>query len=113
MATEKDGTAKGLIVGFLAGSIVGAVTALLFAPMTGRELREDLKKRGDELTGEAEEYLAQARKRAVDIINEGKKRSETLVSDARKRAESLMDDAQKIMDDARSKVSEKRTPSQS
>ncbi len=109
MANEKDGMAKGLIVGFLAGSIVGAVTALLFAPMTGRELREDIKKRGGELGNDADEYLARARKRAVDIVNEGKERSETLVSDARKRAESLMEDAQKIMSDARGKAPQSRS----
>jgi len=109
MATEKDGMAKGLIVGFLAGSIVGAVTALLFAPMTGREMREDIKKRGGELGNEADEYLARARKRAVDIVNEGKERSETLVSDARKRAETLMEDAQKIMSDARGKTPQSRS----
>ncbi len=109
MANEKDGMAKGLIVGFMAGTIVGAVTALLFAPMTGREMRDDIKKRGGELAGEADEYLARARKRAVDIVNEGKERSETLVNDARKRAETLMEDAQKIMSDARGKTPQTRS----
>ncbi len=103
MAYDNDGMAKGLIIGFLAGSVVGAVLALLYAPKTGRELRADLKQRADEFAGETEEYVARARKRATDIINDGKQRSETLVNDARKRAESLMGDAQRIMTEARGK----------
>ena len=39
MAQESDGMAKGLIVGFIAGSIVGAAIALLYAPKAGKELR--------------------------------------------------------------------------
>lgn len=101
MAHENDGMGKGLFVGFLAGSVVGAVLALLYAPKTGEEFRADIKKRSGELAGDAEEYLERARKKAVEIVNEGKERSETLVSDARKRAESLMDDAQRIMNEAK------------
>ena len=35
--------AKGLMMGFLAGGIVGAVVALLYAPKAGRELRNDIR----------------------------------------------------------------------
>jgi len=112
MARENDGVARGLFIGFLAGSIVGAVMALLYAPKTGKEFRDDIRKRGGELADEAEEYLNHARKRATDIVNEGKQRSDVLVSDARKRAETLMDDAQKIMTEAREKVSQARSKSE-
>jgi len=104
MANDNDGMAKGLIVGFLAGSVVGAAMALLYAPMTGRELRADIKKRGEDVAVDADDYVARARKKAIDIINEGKQRSDTLIDDARKRAESLMDDAQRIMSEARTKA---------
>jgi len=43
MAHDDDGLTKGLFLGFLAGSVIGAVTALLLAPKSGRELREDIK----------------------------------------------------------------------
>lgn len=104
MAQEQDGMAKGLIVGFLAGTVVGAVLALLYAPKSGRELRRDIKEKSTELMGGAEEYLARARSKAVDIINEGKRRSENVISDARKQAESLMSDAERIIADAKGKA---------
>jgi gas vesicle protein len=40
MAAEKKG--KDLLVGAVVGTLLGAVTALLFAPKSGRELRADI-----------------------------------------------------------------------
>ena len=36
MSKENGGMAGGVFVGFVAGTIVGAVLALLYAPKTGR-----------------------------------------------------------------------------
>ncbi len=96
--------AKGLIVGFIAGSVVGAVLALLYAPKSGRELRRDIKEKSSEMLDNADEYIARERTKAVDIMNEGKRKSENVVSDARKQAETLMSDAERIITDARGKA---------
>jgi gas vesicle protein len=40
---EENKMAKGLMMGFFVGGIVGAVVALLYAPKSGRELRSDIK----------------------------------------------------------------------
>lgn len=103
MPNENDGMAKGLTIGFIAGSVVGAVLALLYAPKSGKELRRDIKVKSSEMLDNAEEYLARARNEAVDIMNEGKRRSENVISDARKQAETLMSDAERIIADAREK----------
>lgn len=103
MANENEGMAKGLIMGFLAGTVVGAVLGLLYAPKPGKELRADIKRKTDEFVGDAEEYIAKAKKRAGDLISEGRQKAENLVSDARKRAESLMEDAERILTDVRTK----------
>ncbi len=104
MAHENDGMAKGLLIGFVAGSLVGAVVALLYAPKSGKELRRDIRDKSGKLIDDAEEYLARARSKAVEIINEGKKRSENVISDARKQAETLLGDAERILSDAKGKV---------
>ena len=36
---DNSGLGKGLFVGFIAGGVVGAVLALLYAPKSGSELR--------------------------------------------------------------------------
>ncbi len=61
--------------------------ALLYAPKSGKELREDIKHKTDEYMDDAEKFIADAKVKAKDVINEGKKRSEKLVSDAKAKSE--------------------------
>jgi gas vesicle protein len=104
MTQENDGMAKGLIMGFIAGSIVGAAIALLYAPKSGREFRSDLKEKAGDLMDDAQEYMDRAKSKAVEIVNEGKKRANTLVDDARKKADSILTDADRVINSARSKT---------
>jgi gas vesicle protein len=105
MAQEQDGMAKGLIVGFIAGSIVGAAIALLYAPKPGQELRADIKEKAGDLIDDAQVFIDKARSNASDIINDGKRKAETLVDDARRQADSILGDADRIISGAKSKDS--------
>lgn len=82
MSTRKD--SKGFLLGALAGGIIGSVTALLFAPKPGKELRQDIsagaQKVGDttvraanvvgETTGRiAKEIGGQASNFACNVVN--------------------------------------------
>lgn len=53
------------VAGFVTSALVGAGTALLLAPLSGKETRARLRERGRELTGKAEETYAQARERVT------------------------------------------------
>ena len=101
MAQENDGMAKGLIIGFVAGSIAGAAIALLYAPKPGKELRADIREKAGDLVDDAQEYVERAKTKAVEVINEGKRKASTLVDDARRQADSLLGDANRIMSGAR------------
>lgn len=102
MDDEKKTSWESFLKGFVAGGLIGAGLALLFAPKSGRELREDIKKKSVELTKdvdllysdvkektaewwqarmkqaeqlkeEAEQKLQEAKAKAAEIIEEGKK----------------------------------------
>lgn len=102
MEDEKKTSWESFLKGFVAGGLIGAGLALLFAPKSGRELREDIKKKSVELTKdvdllysdvkektaewwqarmkqaeqlkeEAEQKLQEAKAKAAEIIEEGKK----------------------------------------
>ncbi len=106
MADEQDdGMAKGVIVGFIAGSLVGAVLALLYAPKAGRELRAELKDRAGDIVDDAQVYMNKARAKATEIISDSREKSNELVSNARRKADSIMGEAERILADARSKQS--------
>lgn len=71
---SRDNLGKGILIGFLTGSVVGSIIALLYAPKTGKELRGDIREKTDELMEGAEQYLSEAKEKAVDLINDGKKK---------------------------------------
>lgn len=100
---ENDRMVKGLVIGLLAGGVVGAVLALLYAPKSGKELRADLREKADELLEGADEYLEAAQRRAGQIVSEARKRSDSLVSDAKKKADTLLVDAERVLTDAKQK----------
>ena len=61
-----------LMLGIFAGGIAGAVTALLYAPKSGRMIRRDISHKTDELLGDASKYLGTVKTRASEIISDGK-----------------------------------------
>jgi gas vesicle protein len=101
---EENGIGKGLLIGFLTGAAIGSIIALLFAPKSGKELRQDIKNKSQDFIDDAEGYLASAKDKASQLINEGKKKSEKLISDAKEKVDSLLGEAEKILSDAKVKA---------
>lgn len=101
---QKDNMVKGLLVGFLAGSAIGAVLALLYAPKSGREFRADIKQRTGDLLEDAESYARSARERASEVMSDAKRRSDQLITEAQKKASTLIGDADKLLTGARQKA---------
>ena len=102
--SQDNGYVKGLFIGLLTGGAVGAIVALLYAPKSGKELRNDIKIKTDEYYDETEKFIADAKVRAKDMMNEGKKRSEQLISNAKSKSEELMKNAERIFAEAKSKT---------
>ena len=102
--SRENNIGKGLLLGFIAGGAIGAIFGMLYAPKSGKELREDLRIKSGEYLDEADRYIAQARDRAKEVINEGKQRSEKLINDAKVKSEELLKDAEKIFNDAKGKT---------
>ena len=99
---DDNKTGKGMLLfGLFIGAVVGAATALLTAPKSGRELRNDIRIKKDEYLDDTSEYLEIAKTKATDLINEGKKKSEKLISDAKEKATSLIKDANSILNQAK------------
>ncbi|MFX3618309.1 MAG: YtxH domain-containing protein [Sporolactobacillus sp.] len=61
---------KGLFIGGIIGGAVGAVTALLLAPKTGEELRQNIDLKSAVNSGVEKIKLAasQAKSKAVDLV---------------------------------------------
>lgn len=103
---QENNFGKGLMLGFLAGGAIGAAFALLYAPKSGKELREEIKIKSDDYLDDAEKYLAEAKDRAINLINDGKRKSDKLIKDAKVKSDKLMKDAEKVIHDAKKKTGE-------
>ncbi len=109
---EERTSIKGFMLGLLAGGVVGGLTALLYAPKSGKEFRKDIGKKSKEIYSDTEEYISSAKTRASEIISDGRKKAEDLISDAKLKAASIVssgkdfvaEEAGKIKDAVRSGI---------
>ena len=67
-----DTSGSDFLAGFLLGAVAGTALALLFAPQTGEQTRENLKAQSIELKGKAEEASMRAREQAQDVSARGR-----------------------------------------
>lgn len=58
------------IAGFVIGGLVGAATALLLAPQSGVETRAQIREKGIELKGRAEDIAEETRRRVEEVSAE-------------------------------------------
>jgi gas vesicle protein len=71
MADDR-GSAAGVLLAFLSGAALGAVAALLLAPQTGRESREQLRGYARRAEDNLREIAGQAGERFEEVVDQGK-----------------------------------------
>jgi gas vesicle protein len=71
MADER-GSAAEVLLAFLSGAALGAVAALLLAPQTGRESREQLRGYARRAEDNLRELAGQAGERFEEVVDQGK-----------------------------------------
>ena len=69
---EKCGNVGTVLLSFVAGAAVGAGIALLYAPKTGRELRESIRDLTDDAVDKIKEYTKEAQEKVKSSLEEGK-----------------------------------------
>jgi len=80
--------------GVLFGGVVGAVVALLYAPKTGQEMRDEIRERSLEMRDDAEAKLELAQRKAEALLEETRKQLEKLREEAETAATEVVDKAE-------------------
>jgi len=75
METNKDNIGY-LWKGLVFGAFLGALAGFLFAPKSGKELRSDIKEKGDKVLGETKRLYSDTRAKARQIFPVGKEMRE-------------------------------------
>lgn len=96
--------AKGFLLGALVGGAVGAITALLFAPKPGKELRDELSYRSKDLLEKGQNLFAGQEESHPGVQNDGKTQADAVVRTAREKADDLLQNAEQMLRDAKSKA---------
>lgn len=70
---DNDGlSASTVLVSFLAGAALGAGLALLYAPKSGKETREQISDLADDAVDKIKEYTREAQEKIKTVLEEGK-----------------------------------------
>lgn len=83
MANKDEHTSRKLAIGAALAGAVGYVTGILTAPKSGRETREDIADKADDIKESAEEQLQIAHDELNELIQTAKNKSVALGSKAR------------------------------
>jgi gas vesicle protein len=76
MSEERGVCAGTVLVSFVAGAAIGAVLALLYAPKSGQEMRENIADLTEDAVDKIKEYAKEAQEKIKTAIEDGK---ETIV----------------------------------
>ena len=110
--------------GFLIGSFFGALAGLLFAPKSGKELRSELKEKGEqafddakqlysEAWGKAKVVLEEARLKAREVLNDAEEKAYGIIKEAKKEVGRMKDAMQAGMEATEQESSEKEDKTES
>lgn len=75
--TSEKNVALNFLAGMGVGALVGAVTALLLAPKSGKETRDDIKVAADDLKKKAEKAMHELSESGDDLVKKSKEILET------------------------------------
>lgn len=95
--SNQDSNYKPFLIGTLIGGAIGAITALLLAPKSGRELRRDIVDTSNDIYDKASDYV-------TNSIQEGRTKAQNIVNAARRQADTIIESATEYFDDAKNKV---------
>lgn len=73
---------SGMGMAFMMGAAIGAISGLLFAPKSGREMRDDIKHKTDDMNSKAHDHIEKARSKAHQVTDKMKKKTDNSVDRA-------------------------------
>ena len=89
---EQEKTKVHFFKGLLVGGTLGALAGILFAPKSGKELRSDIKKKGDKILKDGREIYDDAGTKAKEIFGEVKHQAKALKREAEDAGEKIADE---------------------
>lgn len=99
-------SAKPVVTGLLIGGAIGAVTALLFAPRSGEEIRDDIRNKAMEYRERLDDTVSQAKSKANELTDRAKDKADELRHRGKEVADEQLERASHAAQTGRKKVQE-------
>ena len=96
----------GFLLGAFIGSVAAATTALLFAPKSGKELREDLAVKADELKEQLSDYVDISIEKGVELSEAALNATEDIRVNLKDSASQFKDTVKKSATNLKEEVSQ-------
>jgi gas vesicle protein len=97
------------LAGFVIGGLVGAATALILAPQSGEEIRNQIASKSRELRESGEQRVREYRQMADSYTQDYRDRAGKVITDTRGRVEEIggyvQDQARIVLDSGKDRVS--------
>ncbi|MFD0870099.1 Gas vesicle protein [Chlamydia abortus] len=106
MSNKMNG--KDFLVGAMVGSVIGAVTALLLAPKSGRELRKDIADQAQQLSDKTQKIAGNIGHQTSEWFGKAKEVAGTVVEEVKAWKEAGKEVAVTALEEAEGKVAEER-----
>ena len=106
MAERRGGGLIGLL-GFMVGTVVGAVGGLLLAPKSGAETREELKTKADELVEQGKETYQVQKEKVQQMATEKSEALRSKIEEAKDKLRTQVDSATDFAKEKLDRASEK------
>jgi gas vesicle protein len=94
---ENNSTVKPFLLGAIIGGTIGALTALLLAPKSGRELRRDIADTSSDIYDRTSDFVN-------NTIQDGRRKAQTIIDAAKRQADSILSATSEFCEDAKEKI---------
>jgi gas vesicle protein len=108
--SENNSDFGAFLAGFVIGGLVGAATALILAPQSGEQMREQIAHKGQELRQVSEERVQHYRELADNYAQDYREKADEVIAEARERVahtgEVIQEQARIILEPGKGKSSD-------
>lgn len=114
MNNREMGRMEGFLLGAIVGALISSIVSLLFAPKSGKELREDIVDNTNKTLEHADDYVELARKKGSEVMGDVEKIASTYwnvasdkVDDAVSKSKSMFKHSAEEVDETVEKLADK------
>lgn len=108
MSEEKNNTVMVGALMLLAGGILGAGAALLFAPQSGKKTRRDVKKYIRRARNEAEEMVEDFTDKVTDVVENMADRTQDILARGKELSQDVKKDILKALEEGKERLEKEK-----